>query len=156
MMSHKIYAIRKDAPKYKQLDLSILDITRHVPEEIDLDDIYDFSLKNTEMSEWWETPETKYIDYTGEPPGLIPDISVWIDATLVLSPKADRVIGELLKTTGEFLPVLIGKETYYLFNCLTVGEVDEANSKFVYGTLCFKMLEIFLKLAHKLTKYKDH
>ena len=129
---NKIYAIRKDAPNYKQLDLGILDITRHAPNTINLDDIYEFSKNNTAMKSWWKKPETKFIDYGGEPPSLLPDISCWIDATLVLSPKAYRMLGELLQPSGEFLPVLVRDETYHIFNCLVPGEADEKNSVFEY------------------------
>ena len=128
----KLYAIRKDAPNYKQLDLGILDITRHAPDTINLDDIYEFSKNNTAMKSWWKTPETKFIDYGDEPPSLLPDISCWIDATLVLSPKAYRMLGGLLQPAGEFLPVLVRDETYYIFNCFILGEADEVKSEYEY------------------------
>jgi len=128
----KIYAIRKDAPKYKQLDLGILDITRHAPDDVNLDNVYDFSENNTTMASWWKTPDTEFIDYEGEAPSVLPDISPWIDATFVLSPKAYRISGEMLKSSGEFLPVLIDTEIYYIFNCLTFGEADEGKSRFSY------------------------
>ncbi len=130
---NKYFAIRKDAPKYKQLDLSILDVTRHAPDDIDTDRIYQFSERNTAMLSWWSTPDTKFIDYGGEPSSIMPDLSCWIDATLVLSPKANRLIGEILAKFGELLPVTIASEIYYIFNCFTKGEADEQGSKIEYS-----------------------
>lgn len=122
---NKIFAIRKDSPTYKALDLDILDVTRNLPDNIDVDSIYDFSQLNTSMASWWDMPDTQYIDYYGEGKSLIPDISCWVDATLVLSPKAHRLLKDLLNDSGEFLPVSISGETHYIFNCFTLGEVNE-------------------------------
>ncbi len=126
----QFYAIRNDGVKFQALDLEILDITRHLPNNIELHGVLEFSQKNTAMSAWWKTPETEFINIEGEPTSPIPDISLWIDATLVLSPKAYRMLSEILKVSGEFLPVTVGDETYYIFNCFTLGEEDETKSKF--------------------------
>ena len=124
-----IFAIRKDIPKYQILDLDMLDVTRNMPDHVDMDSVYDFSQLNTSMGEWWEPPETKYID-TEKGNSKIPDISCWIDASLVLSPKAYRLLRDSLNPIGEFLPVSIDDETHYIFNCFQLAEANEEKSVF--------------------------
>jgi len=129
----QIYAIRNDYNNHKELDLETMDIARHAPDDIDLDDILGFSLANKPMNAWWTAPETKFLDVDGLPNAPIPDISVWAaGACLILSPKAQRILGELLQQSGELLPVIIGNETYQIFNCLTLGNEDESKCKFRY------------------------
>jgi hypothetical protein len=62
-------------------------------------------------------------------------VSLWTGgsgSSLVLSPKAYRYLGELLSGSGEFLPVLVSGETFYIFNCLAWGEVDDKNTAYDY------------------------
>lgn len=127
-MSH-IFAIRKDLPTYQVLDLDLLDATRNVPDTVDLDSVYDFSLRNTPMLEWWEAPETKFISVESGK-SQVPDISCWIDASLVLSPKAYRILKDSLSAMGEFLPVSICEEVYYIFNCFQLADANEETSVF--------------------------
>ena len=103
------YAIRKDLPDYQVLDLDLMDVTRNLPDGVDLDSVYDFSQLNTAMISWWQTPETRYIS-TSSKKAQIPDISCWIDATLVLSPRAYRLLKDTLSNSGELLPVQVGEE----------------------------------------------
>ncbi|HWV15382.1 MAG TPA: response regulator receiver protein [Cellvibrio sp.] len=124
-----IYAIRKDIPHYQVLDLDLLDITRNLPGGIDLDSVYNFSLLNTAMASWWETPETCYVS-TGSRKAQIPDISCWVDATLVLSAKAYRLLKDTLENSGEFLPVQVSGDLYYIFNCFILGKPDEEKCTF--------------------------
>lgn len=123
------FAIRKDIPDYQVLDLDLLDVTRNLPDGIDLDSVYDFSQLNTSMASWWNTPETRYIS-TGSAKAQIPDISCWIDATLVLSPKAHRLLKDSLEAYGEFLPVEVKGELHYIFNCFALGKPDEEKCVF--------------------------
>jgi len=129
----QIYAIHNDYKNHKELDLETMDIARHAPDDIDLDDILGFSLANKPMSSWWVAPETKFLDVEDLPNCDIPDISVWAaGACLILSPKAQRLLGEALQQFGELLPVIIGSETYQIFNCLTLGNEDESKCRFRY------------------------
>ena len=118
------YAIRKDVPDYQVLDLDVLDVTRSLPDGVDLDSVYDFSQLNTAMISWWHTPETRYIS-TSSKKAQIPDISCWVDATLVLSPRAYRLLKDTLSNSGEFLPVQVGNDVHYIFNCFALGRPDE-------------------------------
>jgi len=129
---NQIYAIRNEGVGYQFLDLTIMDVARNAPEDIPMDDILDFHLSNTSMATWWKAPETNFKSVEGEPASQIPDVSIWIDASLVLSPKAYRMLHEPLQSSGEFLPVIVEGQTYYIFNCLTLGDEDKGNCKFEY------------------------
>lgn len=50
----------------------------------------------------------------------LPDITTWSTGVLVFNPKAYDVFRESLAKSGEFLPVSVYGETYYLFNTLYV------------------------------------
>lgn len=120
-----IFAIRKDIPDYQVLDLDLLEVTRDLPDEIDLYSVYDFSQLNTAMASRRKTPGARYIDTYLKNKSEAPDISCWVDATLVLSPKAFRLLKGSLDPHGEFLPVMVANELLYIFNCFTFGETDE-------------------------------
>ncbi len=51
---------------------------------------------------------------------------------MLLSPKAHRLLGGTLSPYGEFLPIMIDtgtdRETYQIFNCLTMAKVIEEQS----------------------------
>lgn len=121
----QIFAIRKDIPDYQVLDLDLMDITRHLPESVELDSVLDFSELNTSFAEWWPKPETRYVNSYGSKTAITPDISCWVDATLVLSPKAYRLLKDSLIELGEFLPVEVFGEVHYIFNCFQIAEPDE-------------------------------
>ena len=120
----KVYAIRNDYTKYQDLDLLLHDVTRHAPDEVGFDEINNFSLTNLKMASWWVTPSTSFDTNAGFEDVEIPDISQWDRGTLILSPKAYRLLGDILKTDsdGEFLPVDVEGETFYIFNCFVFGE----------------------------------
>ncbi|MBA56993.1 MAG: response regulator receiver protein [Pseudomonadales bacterium] len=119
-----VYAIRTDYYRFQQLDLQLTDLFPFVPEDIDFDDVVQFSQRNASLKAWWQAPDTRFIPIEDKPEGEIPDLSLWLYATLVLSPKAHRLLGDLLQPHGEFLPVMVAGETYQIFNCLTFAEED--------------------------------
>lgn len=70
----------------------------------------------------WVAPEARFYyseNFTGTN-GTTPDITTWSTGVLAFSPKATALFQDSLKNTGEFLPLLINNETYYLFNTLYV------------------------------------
>jgi hypothetical protein len=42
------------------------------------------------------------------------------------------LLGEILEPFGEFLPLLVDGEAYYLFNCFSIGDADESKCEFEY------------------------
>lgn len=127
-----IYCIHDDGLDFQRLDLMIDDIIEARPNDVSEDDVLDFCQANGGMAGWWPAPETSFIAESGDESDPIPDISKWIDASLVLSPKAHRLLGALLEQWGELLPVIISSEKFYIFNCITFSEVDLSLSEKEY------------------------
>jgi len=136
------YAIRRDGYSYQDLDLEIDDFIEIFPEDMDYNTIHDFSLENLALAQYWKPLRTGFSEIQGEQ-NLIPDICNWIDATLFLSPKAYRFLKDTLNPFGEFLPVLIGDDTYYIFNCLTIANGDSSTDEFSFSTESIKDKLIF-------------
>jgi len=70
----------------------------------------------------WVAPKASFFaseNYEGQGEQL-PDITTWAQGNLVLSPKAYQALNETLSPSGEFLPLIIGDETYYMLNTLFV------------------------------------
>jgi len=128
----KIYVIENDFRNFQSLDLETFDLVIHKPKHIPLDDVLHFSQRNTRFSEWWYTPETKHIKNEGSINPTIPDLAHWHRGTLVLSPRAHRLLGETLAQSGELLPVIVRDETFYIYNCFVFGEEDKEKTKFSY------------------------
>lgn len=125
----QFYTVRNIDYVFKELDLNTLDVLGDNDKNIDLDIILDFNSKTTPLEPYWPKLATEFI--AGESQNSpIPDISYWLEASLVLSPRAYRLLGDSLKQCGELLPVEAEGETYYIFNCLTVGEDDKDNCSF--------------------------
>ncbi len=125
-----LYAIRNDDVNFQYLDLNIMDVLRNAPDDIPMDNILDFHLHNTAMLKWWKIPVANFKANDAYPATRIPDISVWPIGSLVLSPKAYRLLKDSLEPFGEFLPVMVSADKFYIFNCLTLGE--EASAEFEY------------------------
>ncbi len=70
----------------------------------------------------WVAPKASFFaceNYEGQGEQL-PDVTTWALGNLVLSPKAHQVFKDTLAPSGEFLPLIIGDDTYYMFNTLFV------------------------------------
>ena len=120
-----VYAIRNDGYDFQELDLEIDDFIDARPKGVDERLVLDFSLENYAMSSWWPRPDTEFVAIDDDADAPIPDICKWIDASLVFSSKAHRLLGDTLKPFGEFLPLTIRGEAYYIFNCLTLAKINE-------------------------------
>lgn len=143
-----IYKIERDGYKFKELDLEISDIIDSFPEDIDYVAAHEFCEHNISLSSTWTLQKTGFSDIEGNE-NLIPDISVWIDSTLLLSPKAKRFLGETLSEYGEFLPILIEEEKYEIFNCLTLGDTKNSDD------LVFKTKDSNCSILYCQERLKD-
>jgi hypothetical protein len=121
-----IYKIERDGYKFKELDLEVSDIIDAFPENIDYLTAQEFCEHNISLSTTWTLLKTEFSDIEGNE-NLIPDICAWIDSTLLLSPKAKRLLGDTLSEYGEFLPIMIDDEKYKIFNCLTLRDTENSN-----------------------------
>lgn len=126
------YLITNDAYTYQEFDLEVDDIIDFMPEDHAVKDLYFFSLNNISFKEHWSHIESKFTPIGGDDSAPIPDIARWINATLVLSSKAHDTLHKLMEPFGELLPVQVGEETFYVFNCLTLAKVDDNQSEQVF------------------------
>ena len=118
-----IYAIEPDYD-FLELDLQPTDLIKYFPNSYeDIEDILEFSRNNFSLKSFWPLIKTRFLD-TGEALA-IPDLSLWLDGVLLLSPAAKIYASHFLESSGEFLPVGVEGEEWYLFNCLTVVEPNE-------------------------------
>lgn len=70
----------------------------------------------------WVAPKASFFaseNYEGDGENL-PDVTTWALGNIVLSPKAYLVFKDLIAPAGEFLPLIVGDDTYYMFNTLFV------------------------------------
>ncbi|TQV87365.1 response regulator receiver protein [Aliikangiella coralliicola] len=146
----EIYAIREDGFKYQELDLLVTDILDIFPPKYTPADAVHFSYNNIALSEFWVLKKTGWSKIEGRE-NLIPDITKWLNATLLLSPKAHRYLSDLMSPYGEFLPIQIEDEEnpHYIFNCLTTVDVDESKSSIQESRIVFLEESIGDKLFFK-------
>lgn len=132
------YAIQQDGFKFQELDLDINDLIESFPETYDYGQVHDFSQENIAMKDFWPNFQTGWREIEGEE-NLIPDITPWINATLVLSSKAHRFLADTLSQFGELLPFTIDGDTFYIFNCLNLDEsglVFKSKEHHCFDVLC--------------------
>src|SRR6218665_3064488 len=110
-----IYKVENDGFRFQELDLNVFDFQRYFPDEISTLELHQFAENNLSLSKYWPSMKTDFSTIEGGE-NLLPDVSCWIGATLLLSPKAYRLLGELLKPFGEFLPIWIDDQAYQIFN----------------------------------------
>lgn len=122
-----VYKIENDGFRFQELDLEVFDFQRHFPDDISTLELFQFSENNLSLAKYWPEMSTGFSPIEGGE-NLLPDISCWIGATLLLAPKAFRLLGELFSQCGEFLPIFIEGEKYQIFNCLTVCEATNYSS----------------------------
>ena len=70
----------------------------------------------------WVTPKASFFfgDGKEEMKEDLPDVTTWSTGVLAFNPKAYDVFHESLSKAGEFLPISVYGETYYLFNTLYI------------------------------------
>lgn len=136
-----LFTIENDDFRFKELDLFVDDFIDAFPADISDVAIHDFSRNNMRLLPYWPSMATGFSAIEARE-NLTPDLALWIDATLLLSPKAFRLLGDLLSPCGEFLPIEVEGETYQIFNCLNAVQIN-ANAQ---NELVCKPLEVSSEL----------
>ena len=125
-----IYRIHEDNANFQNFFLDLEEVLDVMDETIGEREFLGFSVDNISLKDLW--PGFKAEFKKKERKGKIlprPDMATWRGANLVLSQKAYDVLAKSLESYGEFLPLTCDDEPCYIFNCLTLGEIDEVNSK---------------------------
>ena len=123
------YQIKPEGFKFKEFSLDPYEIVDLFPDEYTLPQIINFYQHNFKMGKYWKAPKGEFVQIKQMPEGDIPDLAQWLGGSLVLSPKAFSVLKQPLLELGELLPIHLEGTTYYLFNCLTIAQHDEINSR---------------------------
>lgn len=128
----KIYKIRSDDKNYKELSLDSLQLFDKLqldPEGPGLIDCANLGQGEEKFPHQWKKIAVEF-EASPEYPGAvkIPNISVWLGTAMVFSEKAHAFLKLVLKDDGEFLPIDFKGDTYYIFNLLKKGKIDEGKS----------------------------
>lgn len=138
------YAIENDEFRYQELDFEVDDFIEYMPKNWDDITVHDFSKHNLQLKPHWKLLKTGFSTIEGCE-NLIPDITGWIGATLLLSPKAYRLLGDSLSPFGEFLPIVIDDlGEFQIFNCLSFNQEDLIHKReddFCYQPHCSERLK---------------
>lgn len=127
-----IYLIENDGYDFKWLALDVIDFKDKLTTTHSQRKLIRFSYHNLSLSDGW-TDIHSYFTQNPEKEDLpIPDISLWlVGPSLALSPKAFDVLHDVLMGFGEFLPVKCNNEIFHIFNCRTMIDADEKQSKYI-------------------------
>ena len=126
-----VYALRKNYDKYQELVLTYDDYFDNVPveREYTLDQIESFFSYDLALGDWWKPVETSFEQAEHRTSAVIPDLCSWHGSVLALSLDAKNKLEEYLDPLGEFLPITVTGDQFYLFNCFEIGVHDDINSK---------------------------
>ncbi|MBV1884164.1 MAG: hypothetical protein KUG82_21165 [Pseudomonadales bacterium] len=109
------YLIDHDYENYYSLTLDVVDLSNKMPS-------YSQRFRAKPRLDSWVAPKASFYasdNYQGTGVNL-PDITTWALGNLVLSPKAYLVFTDIIGPSGEFLPLIVGDDMYYMFNTLSV------------------------------------
>jgi len=59
--SSVVYAIRREGIEFKELDLEMRDLWRHMPDDVSLEEVDEFGIRNTLFKAWWWNPVTQFM-----------------------------------------------------------------------------------------------
>jgi hypothetical protein len=124
----KIYKVRPDQENFKSFNLDVEEIFTELGETFE----FNFPSLGISVKEQWKTLSSGAFIQPAEFPNAkeVPDISEWQSGDFVLSEKAYNLLNKYLSDYGEFLPIMCGNTTYYIFNVLNILDVvDKENSE---------------------------
>lgn len=80
------------------------------------------------MASKWKAPEGVFYASDNCKATTLPDITMWGPGYLILNARAHEYFSDVLEKSGEFLPVSISGDSYYMLNTLYLLP-DEAMDK---------------------------
>ncbi|MFT7562015.1 MAG: hypothetical protein ACI93R_003949 [Flavobacteriales bacterium] len=126
------YLIKNNEAIYQQLALDAVSLRDQLnSSEVELADCVNFGLLNVELEKHWGLVSSTFEALPDFPEAIkVPNISIWKNATLVLSERAHASLKLILAEYGEFLPIYIGDYKYYIFNLIIEGKVDLEKTRY--------------------------
>ncbi|MFC6632792.1 hypothetical protein [Microbulbifer taiwanensis] len=128
----KTYLLKNIEDVYQQITLDSIQLSESLNlGDGGLEDCVNLGLLDVKFSDRWKKVDTSFASLPDHPQAVkIPNISIWKNATLVLSEKAYANLKLILADYGEFLPINIDGFNYFIFNLLTSGKVDDSKSQY--------------------------
>ncbi len=123
-----VYKLSFNYTDYLNLDIDLETLGNEIEEKIGDDEFYDYSQNNRSLKDSWVDVGGSFVN-VGLDTNQRPDITAWNGANLVLSRVAYNILKDDLAPYGEFLPITLDNESYHVFNCLRMVNVDEGKSE---------------------------
>ncbi|WP_444918167.1 hypothetical protein [Microbulbifer sp. JMSA003] len=127
-MAEVTYKIGFNYTDFYNLDLDLEELGNTLDETLGEDEFYSYSWDNISLKDYWVDIGAKFVD-VGLNNNANPDITTWNGTNLVLSPHAYDKLKNHLSSLGEFLPLTINNQTYFVFNCLNTVQADKSISE---------------------------
>jgi hypothetical protein len=124
-----VYKILPDYERYCAFKLPMKDVLMKLGKEIPAVKLMHFYKHNLSLKDVWASISASFEPVEGVTAnGTIPDITVWVPGTLVLSNQALEALPDITRF-GELLPVETPSGQYWILNCMRQINADELNSK---------------------------
>ena len=124
------YKVDFDYTNFKNLSMDDEELMYEVGDRLGSTQAYrTFTWDNISLADVWEPIPARFVDVDGLPTDKVPDITVWRGSCLFLSPFARKALEVHLEGLGEYLPVPVGDDTYFVFNCMNEVQADKSQSE---------------------------
>lgn len=122
-----VYKILPDYEKYRAFKLPMKDVLLTLSKDIPAPKLMHFYKHNLSLKGAWSniTASFEAVDSIS---AVVPDITAWVQGTLVLSQQALEALPGIV-AYGELLPVETPSGPYWILNCMKKVDADEHNSK---------------------------
>lgn len=128
-MSFNVYKILPDYEHYCSFSLPMKNLYMALGGKVPLKQLMHFYKHNLLLGDNWNDIKASFVSIEEVTSGNeIPDVTTWSRGALVFSEKALAVF-DWLGDLGELLPVTTENGRYWIFNCTTIAQADEANSQ---------------------------
>ncbi|WP_444920875.1 hypothetical protein ACJJID_19415 [Microbulbifer sp. CnH-101-G] len=126
MKAFKLLSNHRDFLAFK---LPMKDVILRLGKKIPAKSLMHFYKHNLSLKDNWEDLNADFIAADGvNVTSEIPDVTTWVNGTLVFSDKAKEAISEHICSLGEFLPVSTPAGNFWIFNCQNQVSAEEMGS----------------------------
>ena len=123
------YKLKNDSETYKVIVKSSYELSKEL--DVGVRSLQSRMVSDEPISDIWTViqviPEKQF-----PTADTLPDISVWGYGWLVLSKNAKEKLFSYLKSSGEFLPIIVDGNEMFIFRCTTWGEENDSECVFHY------------------------
>lgn len=126
----KIYRIKEDNRQYGKLELSN-DLLLEAFGRMAFDDIRE---SDSNINDRWPNCSGAYYEMYSTQSKFIentPDIYIWNDTCLALSPRAKNSLTKMLSIFGEFLPFDHHGTEYFIFSCHSIADATSDSEEII-------------------------